>query len=102
MSCNSCSKNNKRIINQTTNDQTTNDQATNVVNPITIYSPDLLLEPIVYDFSNNDEIKQYILAQEIPFWAKCIIENNLIQVLYMSYRDFKKILYISYRNLEFS
>lgn len=85
MSCNSCSKNNNQsndrgLINRIPSNPTPSNPSnpTNVVNPITIYSPDLLLEPIVYDFTQNDVIKKYIISQKIPFWAKCIIENKYI------------------------
>ena len=57
-----------------------------VLNPITEFTPPLVLNPITIDIfkeldnDTNDRIENYIKTLKIPFWALCIIENKFIKV----------------------
>ncbi len=59
---------------------------TNVLNPITEFTPPLVLKPISIDLKEQldinilNKIQNYITSLEIPFWAYCIIENKYVKV----------------------
>jgi hypothetical protein len=58
----------------------------NVLNPITEFTPPLVLNPITIDLTEQidintfNKIQNYINSLEIPFWAYCIIKNKYIKV----------------------
>jgi hypothetical protein len=69
------------------------------LNPITEFSPPLVLNPIFLDLPKElselvyNELEQYISTLKIPFWANCIIENKYIKVrtnefIVIEYPDF--------------
>jgi hypothetical protein len=71
-------KNNINIPNQ--NDTNLYQDKVITLNPITEYSPPLILDPITIDLTNNEDAKKFIKNLSIPFWANCIINNKYVKV----------------------